>query len=123
MANSKYEYVRLFEKDDSLLPNTYIVIRIDGRGFHRYKVIIYKCINICYKLYHIKKKKHYTIYRFSQQHEFDKPNDRRAIELMNHCAIEVMKEIHDINIAYGQSDEYSFVISKSSNLYSRRARY
>ncbi|KAI9305017.1 Thg1 C terminal domain-containing protein [Cunninghamella echinulata] len=40
---------------------------------------------------------------------------------MNHCAIEVMKEIHDISIAYGQSDEYSFVISKSSNLYSRRA--
>lgn len=41
---------------------------------------------------------------------------------MNCCAIEVMKEIHDIVIAYGQSDEYSFVISKSSNLYSRRAR-
>lgn len=37
MANSKYEYVRLFEKDDSLLPNTYIVVRIDGRGFHRYR--------------------------------------------------------------------------------------
>lgn len=35
MANSKFEYVRHFEQNDTLLPNTYIVIRIDGRGFHR----------------------------------------------------------------------------------------
>ena len=33
MANSKFEYVRGFETDDSLLRNTWIVIRIDGRGF------------------------------------------------------------------------------------------
>ncbi|ORZ23198.1 Thg1 C terminal domain-domain-containing protein [Absidia repens] len=86
MANSKFEYVRFFEQNDSLLPNTYIVIRIDGRGFHR----------------------------FSQTHDFAKPNDRRAIDLMNYCAIQVMKDLHDIVIAYGQSDEYS-------NLYSRRS--
>lgn len=43
---------------------------------------------------------------FSQQHAFDKPNDRRAIDLMNRCAIEVMKDIKDITMAYGQSDEY-----------------
>jgi len=36
MANSRYEYVKFFEKDDSLLPNTWIVVRIDGRGFHGY---------------------------------------------------------------------------------------
>jgi tRNA(His) guanylyltransferase len=35
MANSKYEYVRDFEIDDSLLRNTWIVVRIDGRGFHK----------------------------------------------------------------------------------------
>ncbi|KAI8070060.1 histidine tRNA 5'-guanylyltransferase [Gongronella butleri] len=93
MANSKYEYVRHFESDDSLLPNTWIVVRIDGKGFHK----------------------------FSQKHGFDKPNDRRAIDLMNHCAKKVMSEIYDIVVAYGQSDEYSFVFPKSCNLYSRRA--
>ena len=36
MANSKYEYVKSYESPDSLLPSTYIVVRIDGRGFHRY---------------------------------------------------------------------------------------
>lgn len=44
--------------------------------------------------------------RFSQTHNFAKPNDRRAIDLMNHCAVQVMKDLHDIVLAYGQSDEY-----------------
>lgn len=35
MANSKYEYVRQFELADNLLPSTWLVVRIDGRGFHR----------------------------------------------------------------------------------------
>jgi len=35
MANSKYEYVKYFEQNDVLLPNTWIVVRIDGRGFHK----------------------------------------------------------------------------------------
>lgn len=42
---------------------------------------------------------------------------------MNRCAIEVMKDIKDIILAYGESDEYSFIIPKSSNLYSRRSRW
>lgn len=33
--DSRYEYVKSFERDDILLPNTWIVIRIDGRGFHK----------------------------------------------------------------------------------------
>lgn len=33
---NRYEYVRQFERDEILLPNTWIVVRIDGRGFHRY---------------------------------------------------------------------------------------
>lgn len=33
MANSKYEYVRAFELDDTLLPGCFIVIRVDGKGF------------------------------------------------------------------------------------------
>lgn len=35
MAKSRFEYVRNFELPDPLLPNTYIVVRIDGRGFHK----------------------------------------------------------------------------------------
>jgi hypothetical protein len=36
MANSKYEYVKGFEQNDSLLPQTWIVIQVDGRGFTRF---------------------------------------------------------------------------------------
>lgn len=32
----RYEYVRLFEQPDTLLANTWIVVRIDGRGFSKY---------------------------------------------------------------------------------------
>lgn len=35
MACSKYEYVKEFEKPDALLPDTFIVCRIDGRGFSK----------------------------------------------------------------------------------------
>ena len=38
MANSKFEYVKQFEQPDSLLPNTWIVVRLDGRGFTKYAV-------------------------------------------------------------------------------------
>lgn len=34
-ATNRYEYVRDFEQPDRLLPNTWIVVRIDGRGFHK----------------------------------------------------------------------------------------
>jgi tRNAHis guanylyltransferase len=33
MANSKYSYVKKFELDDRLLPNCWIVVRLDGKGF------------------------------------------------------------------------------------------
>lgn len=36
MANSKYEYVKQFELPNILLPSTYIVVRIDGKGFHKF---------------------------------------------------------------------------------------
>lgn len=35
MAKSKYEYVREFETEDKLLPNVFILVRIDGKGFHK----------------------------------------------------------------------------------------
>lgn len=35
MAGSQYAYVRNFELPDPVLPNVYMVVRIDGKGFHR----------------------------------------------------------------------------------------
>jgi len=92
MALSRFEYVKKFERNDELLRGCWIVIRIDGKGFHK----------------------------FSDQHNFVKPNDKRSLDLMSKCAKVVMKEFNDIILAYGQSDEYSFVIRKNSHVYSRR---
>lgn len=39
---------------------------------------------------------------------------------MNHAAIGVMKEYRDIVLAYGESDEYSFVFRKCTDSYNRR---
>lgn len=92
MAHSRFEYVREFEIEDKLLHNCWIVVRIDGKSFHK----------------------------FSKKHNFEKPNDVRALSLMNRAAVSVMQEFKDILIAYGQSDEYSFILRKDSALYSRR---
>ena len=59
--------------------------------------------------------------RFSDKHNFHKPNDDRALGLMNKSAESVMQEFKDIVLAYGQSDEYSFVFKRSSTLFCRRA--
>ncbi|KAF1914455.1 tRNAHis guanylyltransferase-domain-containing protein [Ampelomyces quisqualis] len=93
MANSKYEYVRLFEQPDTLLANTWIVVRIDGRGFSK----------------------------LTTKYKFVKPNDRNALDLMNAAAVAVMKELPDLVLAYGNSDEYSFVFHKDCALFERRA--
>ncbi|CAG7557131.1 unnamed protein product [Fusarium equiseti] len=93
MANSKFEYVRNFETTDPLMPSTWIVVRIDGRGFTK----------MCAK------------------YGFGKPNDRRALDLMNAAAKQIVTELPDIMIAYGISDEYSFVFHKSCTLFERRA--
>ncbi|XP_033147610.1 uncharacterized protein LOC103867714 [Brassica rapa] len=99
MANSKYEYVKSFELEDEVmlliqlnLPNL-ILVRIDGRDFSR----------------------------FSQVHEFEKPNDEAALNLLNSCSAAVLEEFPDIIFAYGYSDEYSFVFKKTSRFYQRRA--
>ena len=61
--------------------------------------------------------------RFSEVHNYIKPNDDRALTLMSKAAETVMEEFKDIVIAYGQSDEYSFVFKKNTNVYNRRARW
>lgn len=40
---------------------------------------------------------------------FEKPNDRRALDLMNAAAKQIVTELPDIMIAYGISDEYRSV--------------
>ena len=36
LTSCRYGYVRGFEQPDNLLPNTFVVVRIDGRGFTKY---------------------------------------------------------------------------------------
>lgn len=36
MANSKYEYVKLFEVDDEVMLPNLIVVRVDGLDFRRF---------------------------------------------------------------------------------------
>ncbi|KAJ1799274.1 tRNA-histidine guanylyltransferase 1-like [Coemansia sp. RSA 2399] len=93
MAKSKYEYVRNFEIEDRLLPSTWLVARIDGQGFTK----------------------------FTAQHGFEKPNDVRALNLMNRAATMVLESMQEIVLGYGQSDEYSFVFSRDAKAYGRRA--
>ncbi|KAH9030815.1 tRNAHis guanylyltransferase [Lactarius hengduanensis] len=92
MAGSRWAYVRNFELPDTLLPNTFILLRLDGHSFHR----------------------------FADDHAFVKPNDLRALELMDLAACAVMREYPDVVLAYGESDEYSFLLRKSTKLYNRR---
>lgn len=61
-------------------------------------------------------------FRFAEQHKFAKPNDDRALGLMTRSARSVMEELEDIVVAYGQSDEFSFVFNRSSTWFKRRAR-
>jgi len=75
-----------------MLLNTFIVVRIDGKGFTK----------------------------FTTLHGFAKPNDEAGLELMNKAAKFVMKSFSEIFVAYGQSDEYSFVFRREAQLYGRR---
>ena len=94
MAKSKFEYVKQFESQDNCLPSCFIVVRIDGKNFSK----------------------------FSNVHEFAKPNDSRALDLMRQAATTVMEEFNEIVISYGQSDEFSFVFKKDAAVYNRRGK-
>jgi tRNA(His) guanylyltransferase len=51
--------------------------------------------------------------RLSAKYRFEKPNDKRALDLMNEAAAAVMNEIPDLVIAYGISDEYRYAMFSS----------
>lgn len=96
MAESRFAYVRSYELPDPVLPGVYVLIRIDGKGFHK----------------------------FSSLHNFTKPNDFPALELMNRSALSVCSSESlrgQITLAFGESDEYSFLLRPTCNLYNRRA--
>lgn len=87
----KFQYFDKFKKNEFCLPGSWIVVRLDGKQFTR----------------------------FTDFHVFDKPNDIRALELMNRAAAKVMEDFKDICLAFGQSDEYSFVLRKDTDLFNR----
>ena len=92
MANSRFEYVKSFERENILLPQTHIIIRVDGKGFHK----------------------------FSDFYNFEKPNDINALNIINLSAMKMMETFPDIILAYGDSDEYSFLLRKNCELFERR---
>ena len=47
--------------------------------------------------------------RLTTKYKFVKPNDRNALDLMNAAAVAVMKELPDLVLAYGNSDEFRYV--------------
>ncbi|XP_068322532.1 tRNA(His) guanylyltransferase 1-like [Pyrus communis] len=84
----EHDYIRSFQFEDKLIPSTWVVVRIDGCHFHR----------------------------FSEVHEFVKPNDEQAINLMNSCAVAVLQEFQELVFSYGVSDEYRHRICFVSEL-------
>jgi len=73
---------------------------------------------------HVSELKHGQIclFRFADKYGFEKPNDDRALQLMTCAAQTVMKSFSDIVLAYGQSDEYSFIFRRRTNIFERRLR-
>ena len=47
-----------------------------------------------------------VLHRLTSDHDFQRPNDKRGLDLMNACARACMDEFKDMVLAYGQSDEY-----------------
>lgn len=95
MANSRYDYLKKREEvsDERFYPDTYIIVRIDGDKFHK----------------------------FCSEHNFHKPNDKRGLDLMVDSAKHLMQTYRNqIPLAYGHSDEFSFLIKANSDLLSRR---
>ena len=68
MSNSKFEYVKDFEIHTICLKQTYIVVRIDGKGFTK----------------------------FCETHNMIKPNDVRGIRLMVSAALKVCETFNEI---------------------------
>lgn len=69
------------------------MVRVDGRGFSK----------------------------FTNDHNYNKPNDIRGLSLMNQAAADVMRDWGETILAFGESDEYSFVFPRASTIFGRRS--
>ena len=59
--------------------------------------------------------------RLSSHYHFSKPNDSHALNLMNTAASHTLSQQPQIAVAYGYSDEYSFILDRATTLFDRRA--
>ncbi len=59
--------------------------------------------------------------RFTTEHNFEKPNDLKGIRLMCLAGMTVMQDFNEIFMAYGQSDEFSFVFERKAEVFNRRS--
>ncbi len=59
--------------------------------------------------------------RFTSLHGFKKPADERGLALMDAAALEVLGEFPDVRLAFGESDEFSFVFARRARVFGRRA--
>jgi len=55
-------------------------------------------------------------HKLAKKHNWSRPNDLNGISLMNRAAKTVMEDFNDIVLSYGQSDEYSFVFRKETDV-------
>ena len=94
MACSRFEYTKHFESETKALRSTFMVIRVDGKGFSE----------------------------FTTKHRYAKPNDDRGIQLMVEAARRTMAGIPEMIAGYGQSDEFSFVFGRECGLLGRRVQ-
>lgn len=65
----------------------------------------------------------YFFGRFTEIHGFIKPNDERALDLMNSCAVAVLEEFQDLVFAYGVSDEYRYLFLFVHILFNRTCQF
>lgn len=99
MAKSRFEYVKEFETDDKLLPGCWIVVRLDGKAFTKYAFTapVQRPDAVwnrpsCEHSWPIRFSRQISFAflvlfcRFSEAHRFEKPNDVRALALMDMCA-------------------------------------
>ena len=100
MATTRFVYVRNYELPDPILPNTYFVVRLDGQSFHRQASPVQKSLT--------RRDSNTGCLgdRFSDLHGFQKPNDLRALQLMDRAAQDVLRTSGDIVLGFGESDEY-----------------
>lgn len=87
MACSQYEYVKQYETDDTLLPGCWIVVRLDGKGFTKWvrgcRLGLRLGRRCCRLLSQLLSR---PGCRFCDLHNFEKPNDLRALCLMDDAA-------------------------------------